>query len=65
VRFPCCSMSSTLVRAVETKLKKRDWPALQSFYYKAILECGKTRVCAVVYSFEVCSRSGLPVGRGG
>jgi hypothetical protein len=61
----CCSMSSALVQAVEIKLKKRDWPTHQSFYCKAILDCGKPRVCSVVYSFEVCSSSELPLSHGG
>jgi hypothetical protein len=60
-RLTCCSMSSVTVRVVDIKLKRMDWPTQQSFYGKTILGFVNTRVCSVVYSFEVCSRSELPV----
>jgi len=46
-------MSSALVRVVEIKLNGMDWPTLQSFFCKTILDSVKTHVCSLVYIFEV------------
>lgn len=53
MRLTCCSMSSALVRAVEIKLKGMDWPTLQSFSCKTILDSVKTHVCPLVYTLVV------------
>jgi hypothetical protein len=57
----CCSMSSALVRATEIKLKKMDWPTLQSFFYKTILDSAMTHVCSLVDSFAVCLCRDFPL----
>jgi hypothetical protein len=51
--------------AAEIKLKGMDCPTQQSFYCKTILDFVERRVCSVVYSFEVCSRSELPASLAG
>jgi hypothetical protein len=63
VPLACCAMSSARMRAAETLPKKLDWPTPPSFCRTAILHCGKTRVCALVYSFEDCLRRKLLAGR--
>ena len=35
------------------KLKRVNWPTLQSFYYKTILGVAKEYVCSLVYKPEV------------
>ena len=43
---------------VEIKLKGMDWPTLQSFYGKRILDPVKTDVCSLVYISAIKRRSG-------
>ncbi len=46
-------MSSALVPGVEIKPKGVDWPTLQSFFRKSILDSVKTHVCSLVYKIVV------------
>jgi len=42
-------MSAALVLVVEIKLKRMDWPTLQSFFCKKILDSLKTHFCSLLY----------------
>ena len=43
-----------MMRAVETSLKKKDWPTPQSFCRNTIVDFGERCVCPLVYSFDGC-----------
>jgi hypothetical protein len=49
-------MSAALVRVVEIKLKRMDWPTLQSFFCKTILDSLKTHFCSLLYKFTLYFR---------